>query len=156
MRHAFRQKSSYKIAPALFLFLKFGAMGTMHYLCSQKTIFDTHGAHKRCTYSHNGSIGRLIKYNQKTENVSLSNGGLRPSRGNSFTGAGRLQRKRALKSFMLGVLITSPLWLSLCAFVTSKSHQDTDNQTIWHKSSQNGSWHGCCNRRGETFNPFKV
>lgn len=32
-------------------------------------------------YSRNGLIGRLINYNQKTENASLSNGGLRPSPG---------------------------------------------------------------------------
>ena len=70
----------------------------------------THSCHN--DYSRIGSIGRLINYIQKTETSFALQWRAAPFGVTSYE-AGRLQRKRALKSFLLGVLITSSMRLFL-------------------------------------------
>ncbi len=73
----------------------------------------THSCHN--DYSRIGSIGRLINYIQKTETSFALQWRAAPFGVTSYE-AGRLQRKRALKSFLLGVLITSSMRLFVSLF----------------------------------------
>lgn len=59
---------------------KFAGTTKGPYLCiTVKAKIRERSLKRHNTNSRIGLIGRLINYNQKTENASLSNGGLRPS-----------------------------------------------------------------------------